>query len=103
MTQVATDISKWFTNSRATCVLFSQWKGQEGDLLLSPARVPQSGPFRCFHHCAERAHRVPGAMPHGLCPQGAHSLSANWVGGGGLGQGQGRPHREIGVGWSPKG
>ena len=43
--RVAMDISKSFTNSRATCVLFSQWKGQEGDLLLSPACVLQSGPF----------------------------------------------------------
>lgn len=32
--QVAMDISKSFTDSQATCVLFSQRKGQEGDLLL---------------------------------------------------------------------
>lgn len=32
--QVATDVPKWFTSSWDTCVLFSQQKGQEGDLLL---------------------------------------------------------------------
>lgn len=32
--QVAMDVSKSFTDSQATCVLFSQRKGQEGDLLL---------------------------------------------------------------------
>ena len=60
--QAAMDVSKSFTDSQATCVLFSQWE-RPGRRPAPPACVLKSGSLRCFHHCAEGASCIPGTAP----------------------------------------